>query len=188
MSDLQSRCWSQAQCLRVKWPLHFQTCWLNCLKGPPPSNCKESQWFKKKKMQGNQMKKAKILTVLPVRWTPVKFCVCRFVHFHPDRPVEKAEAEWAGKWNLWLGQWSFTSVEEKWRQLLCCLTMSWTDWPDCHRDYRPGEGSSAQGLVWLNVRLRRSSQLNITNDWTTDLFSIGITCFTYRCRPRSLCF
>lgn len=46
--DLQSRCWSQAQCLRAKWLLHFQTHWLNCLKGPPPSNCKESQWIKKK--------------------------------------------------------------------------------------------------------------------------------------------
>lgn len=97
----------------------------------------------------------KILTALPVRWTPVKFCVFWFVHFHPHRPIEKAEEEWGGKKNLWLGQWRFTSVEEKWRQLLCCLMMSWTDWPDCHRDYLPEEGSWAQDPVWLSVRLRK---------------------------------
>lgn len=40
---------------------------------------------KKKRKNSN----CKILTALPVWWTLVKLCVGWFVHFHPNRPVEK---------------------------------------------------------------------------------------------------
>lgn len=188
--DLQSRCWSPGQCLRARLLLHFQTSWLNCLKALLLPNCKESQGIEIKYME-KKTSRCEILTRLPV-WRPlVKFCGCWFVHFYPHRPVEESEVnlwqEKDGKWNLWLWQRSFTSVEEKWRRLLCCLRMSWTGWPGCHLDYPPEEGSSAPDLACLTARLRRTSHL-ATNDAVPDLSNICVTWFTYRYLPRSLCF
>lgn len=188
--DLQSRCWSPGQCLRAKLLLHFQTSRLNCLKALLLPNCREPQGIEIKYME-KKTSHCEILTRLPVWRTLVKFCACWFVHFYPYGPVEKSEVnfwqEKDGKLNLWLWQRSFTSVEEKWRRLLCCLRTSWTGWPDCHLDYLPEEGSSAPDLACLTARLRRTSQL-ATNDAVPDLNNIGVTWFTYRHLPRSLCF
>lgn len=159
-------------------------------KGPSASKLQGITVDRTKNME-KKTSHCEILATLPVWRTLVKFCDRWFVHFYPYRPVEKSEVnfwrEKDGKLNRWLWQQSFTSVEEKWRRLLCCLRTSWTGWPDCHLDYLPEEGSSAPDLACLAARLRRTIEL-ATNDAVPDLNNIGVTWFTYRHLPRSLCF